>query len=232
MSHIISTHVHSDIPKASKCLPGDNKQPVLDKQNLMPSPNETLQSDLVTIGNENDEGNVDTDDSLGSWPPLMPSHTSKPVYQQRVVTNSQYQNHKQPDFGPVKKGKGGSNAGARGNSVVGAQSQVRARTQERMVVGQGTAPGLQAAKRSHHKPPQSNRICRGVFVTSLHPKTTAQQGEKYIKRETGRQVPVEKLHTRYSSYSSFFIRCEQPIRNELLSPYLWPEDTKVKLYHS
>ena len=102
------------------------------------------------------------------------------------------------------------------------------------MIGCGNAPGLHVARR--HNPRQQttgyNRACTGIFVTNLHPRTTSQQLELFIKRETGLRVSAERLKTRYSTYSSFYLPGDQHVRSRLLDPYLWPEDCKVKPYYS
>ena len=105
---------------------------------------------------------------------------------------------------------------------------------DNVMVGCGTAPGLQVARRGGFRNQNSgnNRQCTGIFVTNLHPKTTSQQLDTFIRRETGLKMVSEKLQTRFSTYSSFYIRSDQRNRSMLMDPYLWPEDCKVKPYFS
>ena len=153
-------------------------------------------------------------------PPLQPVKS-------RVVTNSnmQHVNHdasQKPWQNHSAKHQGFSSQDARGPQ------------KETIMVGCGSAPGLQAARR--HGPRKTsgsyNRSCTGIFVTNLHPKTSPAQVESFVKRETGHKIVAERLQTKYSSYSSFFIRGDQRLRSDLMDPYLWPADCKVKPYFS
>ena len=189
-----------------------------------PTYSEALQSDMMLADERNNGCNFSEptephdQDDVYEEPVNIQKHP--PVYE-RTFTNSRHHTHIPASAGaprkPVEKREGPA-------------KPHRTSAQGGLVFGKGTAPGLQAARPQRRT--SNNRVCSGVFVTNLMPKTTAVQLERYIKRETGHIVPVEKLQTRYNTYSSFYIRCEQPMRKELLSPFLWPEDTKVKLYFS
>jgi hypothetical protein len=72
----------------------------------------------------------------------------------------------------------------------------------------------------------------GLFVTNLDPTTTVRQLEVFLKRETTLQLHVEKLKTRYDSYSSFYIQCDQQTRRRLMDPFLWPAESKIKPFFS
>jgi hypothetical protein len=76
----------------------------------------------------------------------------------------------------------------------------------------GTAPStqLKAAQCSHESRKQGgNRICSGVFVTLLDPRTTVKRLAANVKLHTGYIVKPEKLPQRYDMYSSFYIRCDK-----------------------
>ena len=96
-----------------------------------------------------------------------------------------------------------------------------------IVHGNGTCAFLRAAP---SKNSYGNKTITGVFVTRLDSRTTSWQLESHIKQETGLLVKVEKLRTKYDSYTSFYIRCENRIREQLLCPYIWPSGSMVKPY--
>ena len=106
-------------------------------------------------------------------------------------------------------------------------------TKDPIVIGRGTAPGLRAAQRPlPYNRDRPRGKCTGIFTTNLHPMTTAQQMQSFIRRESGYSVTAEKLPTKYDSYSSFYIKCADNIRSHLLDPHLWPEGCKIKPYYS
>ena len=163
-------------------------------------------------------------DSLVSGGMDRPDHV--PVIS-RVITNSMYYNtSSNSQSGYQKKGRFSHGTEKRNNQMPQHSSQ------RDLVIGRGSAPGLQAARRQQGRPSQPNRVCSGVFVTNLSANTSALQVERYLKRETSYNVQVEKLDTRYNTYSSFYIRCKDPLRRQLLCPDVWPQDVKAKLYFS
>ena len=66
----------------------------------------------------------------------------------------------------------------------------------------------------------------------LNPKIIPRQMESFIKRETGLYVKPEKLVTKYSTYSSFYIPCDGPARRSLLDANIWPVGVMLKPYYS
>jgi len=96
------------------------------------------------------------------------------------------------------------------------------------VHGTGSAPGLHAVKQQLPITNPANRTCTGVFVTRLLPQTTAKNVETYVRTETGLNIKAERLPTKYNTYSSFYIRCEDNIRSSLLDRYLWPKGALAK----
>ena len=189
-----------------------------------PTYSEALQSDTMLAVGRDDGCNYIETTELDADAYEEPAAIKQPPVFERTFTNSRHHSHKPASVGAHRKP---------GENLQGPAKPRAHRTsaQGGIVFGKGTAPGLQAAQHPQHCS-SNNRVCSGVFVTNLMPRTTATQMERYIKQETGHAVPVEKLQTRYNTYSSFYIRCEQPLRKELLSPFLWPDDTKVKLYFS
>ncbi len=75
-----------------------------------------------------------------------------------------------------------------------------------------------------------NRSCTGIFVTRLQPKCSTSQVATHIKDISGANTKPEKLQTKYDSYSSFYIRCNNQLRNSLMKPTSWPSGVMVKLF--
>ena len=97
--------------------------------------------------------------------------------------------------------------------------------------GKGSAPGLRAVSTQHSSKSTPNRSCTGVFITRIEPKASASSIETYVRRETGLSVQVEKLKTKYNTYSSFHIRCDSHIRSLLLDENLWPSGVLFKPFY-
>ena len=101
-----------------------------------------------------------------------------------------------------------------------------------VVFGSGHSNVLKAALKTtrQNNSNSNNRECIGVFLSRFAPKTTVKAIAQHISSETGLTVQPEKLITRYSSYSSFFIRANKQVRATLLYPDLWPTRTLLKPY--
>jgi hypothetical protein len=93
-----------------------------------------------------------------------------------------------------------------------------------------TLKSIQRAPVSGDRNTSVNRHITGLFITRLDPRTTAKQLELHLKRETGVIVRVEKLRTKYPTYSSFYIRCDGKTRSLLWESSLWPQGSMVKPY--
>jgi len=105
---------------------------------------------------------------------------------------------------------------------------VSQRRQDNVIQGKGTAPGLRAVNNSHSNNATSNRSCTGVFVTRMQPRTTVSNMETYLRRETGLSVSVEKLNTKFNTYSFFYIPCNSHMRTTLLNENVWPHGALIK----
>ena len=82
---------------------------------------------------------------------------------------------------------------------------------------------------SRDKPTQ--RHCSGLFVSRFAPKTTCGTVSDHIWNVTGFRMKVEPLRTRRDDYTSFYIRCGQQMRVNLLQASLWPKKTLVKPFY-
>jgi hypothetical protein len=100
-----------------------------------------------------------------------------------------------------------------------------------VVIGTGPNTGLRVVQNripkagAEHSP---NRVCIGVFVSRLASNTPADQVERYINSSCGIKLRVEKLHTRFASYSSFLVRCEGRKRSDLMNPDIWPNGALIR----
>ena len=106
------------------------------------------------------------------------------------------------------------------------QAEGSQRPVAKTVQGNGANLGIHAA--SNSRPHQGNKRCTGLFVTRLLAKTPAENLQRHIQKETGQNLHVVKLKTRYDSYSSFHVKCDKQTMNSLMNSYLWPKGTFVK----
>ena len=72
--------------------------------------------------------------------------------------------------------------------------------------------------------------CVGVFVSRFHPKTTEKDVVETIREQTGLTLKVEKLRSKYDTYTSFCIRCSPRLRSMILDPYMWGCGAVVREY--
>ena len=226
----------------------DGGYPAVTEEVIAPSPESTERSSDKPSYSEavTEMYQCDTDDPTEGDPLSVVSESPEPLQpappkprRPRVVTNSTLQQGGgyKPPHPQDRRHQGAPQPSRRHqNTWQGSvdNSKNPSSSQHNIMVGRGTAPGLQVARRGGPREQSGtyNRSCTGIFVTSLHPKTSAQQLDTFVRRETGLKVTSEKLQTRFESYSSFYIPCEQRLRNDLMDPYLWPAYCKVKPYYS
>ena len=100
------------------------------------------------------------------------------------------------------------------------------------VIGNGYSSHLKAAQYNGDRSQTDGaKVCSGIFITRLLPKTTDRQVTEHIKNATGYSVKAQKLQTKFTSYSSCYVRCSQAIRTSLMDASVWPGRTLVKLYY-
>jgi hypothetical protein len=108
-----------------------------------------------------------------------------------------------------------------------------ARNSNDMIIGRAKACGLKAVvHRRSNQNSHVNQICTGLFITRINPRVTIRDLELHVLNTTGYRVKPEKLPTKYDSYSSFYVRCNQVLRNVLFDASIWPEGSMVKSYYS
>ena len=96
-------------------------------------------------------------------------------------------------------------------------------------LGRGNYSGLKAAPKEECPRTQTgNKRCIGVFLSRFDKHTSVEQIRKHVLMETGIHIKPELLPTRYDSYCSFLIQCDNPIRSTLLNLDIWPADVLVK----
>ena len=99
--------------------------------------------------------------------------------------------------------------------------------------GTGPATSLKAVPHSQHSThSRGNRACTGFFISRLEPQYTPRHVEAYIWQHAGERVRAQKIVSKSSSCSSFYVPCEKKVRDSLMDPSIWPEGTFVKLYFS
>ena len=102
-----------------------------------------------------------------------------------------------------------------------------------MVLCSGSANHLKAASlrtRSSDKG-NTNRHSSCVFITRLAPRSTPNQVASQIRDVTGRDTRPEQLQTKYDSFCSFYIRCDERLKATLLAPTSWPTGVMVKPFY-
>ena len=77
-----------------------------------------------------------------------------------------------------------------------------------------------------------SRKCSGIFVSRLHESCTPGHVSSHVHKVTGTKMKVEKLRTRRSGYTSFYVQCNQHVQEELLQASAWPENVLVKPFYS
>jgi hypothetical protein len=98
-----------------------------------------------------------------------------------------------------------------------------------LIIGSGSSAGLQAVSRNHDQSRVGQRKdTRGIFASRLHPKTSCSQLSTFIFRTFGLTVHPEKLNSKHSSYSSFYIPGDHHQRRQLLVANLWPAGSLIK----
>ena len=107
----------------------------------------------------------------------------------------------------------------------------RNRSHTEVVIGSGpNMMNLKAARTNQESACSVNHVCSGVFVSRLAPRSTVAQVAAYIKNSTGYTILPEKIPTRFDTYSSFFVRCDQPLRGVLMDANVWPAGSLIKYY--
>ena len=133
------------------------------------------------------------------------------------------QHHKshESSYLPMNRSDARSNQDRRHKDVIygaGLSSEIRVATHRR------------DSKREVAK--QDHKTVTGVFITRLDPRISPRKIQDYIKRETGIHVNVEKLDTKYNTYSSFYVPADKQVRATLLNAWLWPEGAMLKPFYS
>ena len=98
----------------------------------------------------------------------------------------------------------------------------RSDANDQVIIGQGTN-GRNQSSTKRRKPV-------GVFVSRLHPQTTAADVDAHLRDESGHIVKSERLATKCDTYASFCVRCGDAIAQNLLDPNFWPKGTMVKRF--
>ena len=107
------------------------------------------------------------------------------------------------------------------------------RQNDRMTLGTAPTTTLKAVTplpRKQNSSPSGNRSCTGLFVSRLQPHYTPKQVESFVWQQAGEKVRVEKITSRSSQHSSFYIPCDRPVRDALKDSSIWPTGCFIKLY--
>ena len=89
---------------------------------------------------------------------------------------------------------------------------------------------LRAVPNKLRSTPHQNKRCTGLFDSRLMPKTQPETLQKHIFKQTGLKLQVDKIRSKYDTYTSFHVHCERHTLNKLLNPYMWPTAAFVKQF--
>ena len=103
-----------------------------------------------------------------------------------------------------------------------------------VVIGTGVSAGQLNAvpqRSASHEHSRVNKTVTGVFATRFLPRTTSKQIEQHIKQNTGLDIWVQKLITKYEDYCSFYLRArDRKTQSLLMSADLWAKGILLKPY--
>ena len=138
--------------------------------------------------------------------------------------------------GTSRRSRSATNSSNRGSSLNQSRRQLDSnhRSPDAVIYGQAETVQIKAMDQKHRYSysNQSNCVVSGIFVTRLNPHTTVKDIQKHIRQETGTLIKPEKLKTKYNTYASFYIPCEQSDRMKFLDKALWPKKSLVKLFYN
>ena len=73
---------------------------------------------------------------------------------------------------------------------------------------------------------------RCIFVTRLAPETKKSDISSHIELYSGvKPTQVEKLQTKFNTYASFKITCDNPTHNAMMNVHAWPRNALVRDYY-
>ncbi len=134
------------------------------------------------------------------------------------------------EVAPARPQRLQSASGSVPRDTKGATMPRRRRPPKPMLQGVRKECTLQAAG---NLPPQCTYVpSRTVFVSRLHPDTTANEIADIIGTEDVKQCIVQKIKTKYESYSPFNLRVDEKVVGKLLSPGCWPDGVTFKIFFS
>ena len=100
-----------------------------------------------------------------------------------------------------------------------------------VIYGRGHSTRIRAVPKDINVLHQRNAAITGVFVSRLDPKTTSSDLQMLIRQETGLRVKPQKMRTKSTLYSSFYIEANKSSRDLILHPDVWPKYTLLKPFY-
>ena len=70
-----------------------------------------------------------------------------------------------------------------------------------------------------------------VFVSRLHPDFPVEELREFVRELTGTDCEIDRLKTKYPSYSSFVISCEKQFESVLLDPDEWEKGIIIRPFY-
>ncbi len=80
-------------------------------------------------------------------------------------------------------------------------------------------------------PPRVYVPSHTLFVSRLHPDTTACEIADVVSSGDIKDSIIQKVKSKYDSYALFHIRVDECVAASLLSPERWPEDVVYKMFY-
>ena len=158
-----------------------------------------------------------TADTYDTEFPPLPNHTKQELSKE---TDNPWQHQRKRSGRPLKQ---------KGDGMASAQAPRSA--SEKVVIGVNSNTRIKAVQPRRNAPvSQENKVEKGLFLSRIRPKTTAREIYNLVQDETGISVQVEKLNTRYNTYSSFYIACDRSSVKHLLNKAVWPAGALIKIY--
>ena len=92
----------------------------------------------------------------------------------------------------------------------------------------GTGGGKFSLKTANRRPTLK---CLGIFVSRLHRDTSPEHVSDHLLQSQDLQVAVEKLPTKFSTYTSFLVKVEPASLEKLLVAEAWPQGALIRKYY-
>ena len=187
-------------------------------------------SDGAQGDDESEKSDSGSKDTMGAL--AAPQTKGRPTQSTRVYYSTVVRNGS-PAVQPKQTARTKSNHKPAGANPTSHKFPKRGDGANDVVIGRGRISALKASNHKNGSKTKTSQMkqCIGVFVTRLKPWVTAQQVQQSLLSSTGIKVHPNRLETKYDTYASFLIRCNNNVRNTLLNADIWDSGTLLKPYY-